>query len=314
VLRIEPPLDPLATLPDLDARLVGDVVHAVLQVVVAGMGEHVQWPAESTVDRLLHDAAHAALRERGIFVPGFEALVAARARPMLDAARELDALEATSIRRASSEVDGSFDLPEGLLGARRLRFRADRVDELEDARRGTDYKTGRPLNAAQGADTRLKHHLDAIARGDKLQAMAYAVGSGATGTGRYVFLADGVETHKRVFEVGAGNEQARSAFDDALEVLLGAFDMGVLFPRLLTSDTHQTNPRCAACEMAQACLRGDSGANRRLARFVALAPRNETAQEAALKLWSLARAKAATAPKAPREPKPKRKKRGEDAS
>jgi hypothetical protein len=294
VLRIEPPLDPLDALPDLDARLVGDVVHVVLQKVVEGMRGPPRWPAPERVEEHLRHAAHAALRERGTFVPGFETLVATRARPMLDAARALDEDEAHAIRSARSEVNGGIDLPEGALGPRRLLFRADRVDELTAGEgvptRWTDYKTGRPISAAVGADTRTKHLLQAIARGEKLQGMAYALGAGPSGSGRYVFLREKVDADKRVYAVGADDERAADAFHDALERIVGAFVMGVLFPRLLGVDTHRTNGLCARCEMAQACLRGDSGANLRLARFVRSSAYADVAQQAALDLWSLSSA------------------------
>jgi hypothetical protein len=288
VLRLEPPLDPLAALPNLDARLVGDVVHAVLQEVVAGMEDHARWPAARTVEEMLYRAARAKLSERGTFVAGFDALVAARARPMLDAARALDELESAAIRASRSEVPGGIDLPEGVLGKRRLLFRADRVDELADAPRFTDYKTGAPISRNQGEDTRLRNHLQEIARGRALQATAYAIGAGPAGSGRYVFLKADVETAKRVFAIGGADAEARELFDEAVDRILGAIDMGVLFPRLLQSDAQRTNLDCARCEMAQACLRGDSGANRRLAKFVNAPAREGAAQEAAFALWSLA--------------------------
>ncbi len=288
VLRLEPPLDPLDSLPDLDARLVGDVVHAVLQHVVDGMKSAVKWPTESRVEELLQAAAHSKLRDRGTFVPGFEALIATRARPMLLAARALDESEPVLVRSARSEVQGGIDLPEGSLGPRRLLFRADRVDEIGDASRWTDYKTGKPIDAGQKAETRAKHLLAGIARGEKLQAMAYAIGAGESGSGRYVFLRENVEAHKRVFAIDAHDAVAREAFDEAVDRLVAAFDMGVLFPRLLMPDLHRANGLCSTCEMAQACLRGDSGANRRLARFAAATEHDGDAEEVAFGLWSLA--------------------------
>jgi RecB family exonuclease len=206
---------------------------------------------------------------------------------MVAAARALDADDAEKVRSSRSEVEGDIGLPEGVLGPRRLRFRADRVDELAAGSRWTDYKTGAPLSFAQGAETRAKHLIAGIARGEKLQAMAYAIGSGASGSGRYAFLREDLEPHKRVFAIEAGNDLAREAFDQALERLVAALDMGVLFPRLLHADLHRTNGLCAGCEMAQACLRGDSGANRRLARFVSASGHASDAEEVALRLWAL---------------------------
>jgi hypothetical protein len=292
VLRLEPPLDPLAALPDLDARLVGDVVHAVLQEVVAHLKEGARWPGDERVEELLHGAARAALRERGTFVAGFETLVATRARPMLAAARALDEAEGATIRASNSEVQGGIDLTEGALGERRLLFRADRVDEVGGATRYTDYKTGAPISRGQGEDTRRRNHLRSIARGRALQATAYAIGAGPAGSGRYVFLEEDLEAHKRVFAIGGSDTEARDLFDEAVDRLVAAFDMGVLFPRLLQADPQRTNGECARCEMAQACLRGDSGANRRLARFVNAPVHDGAAQESAFALWSLATAKA----------------------
>lgn len=293
VLRLAPPLDPLASLPEIDPRLVGDVVHAVLDLVARPAGgrtseeRRVAWPRGEAFEEQLRAATRTALVERGILLAGFDELVMACVRPLLDVARTLDDREATSVRLIDSETERAFALPPGPHGARELRLRIDRLDRTAAGERATDFKTGRPLSSAKTAQTRRQHHLNGVGRGRKLQAFGYARALGPGASGRYVFLRDGLEDDTRVFEVTADDADAAPAFDGALRVLLAAWDGGAFFPRLLNANAQTANPACSHCEVAQACLRGDSAANRRLARFTQSSHVDPDHVKAA-ELWRLA--------------------------
>jgi len=267
VLRLEPPLDPAADLPDVDARLLGEVVHAVLETVHGDPAKRSVWPASSELDLLTQRCARRALGERGILLDGFDTLVAVRARPMLDVARTIDTGDRIEVTLAT-EVKGSLAIPPGLRGARELLFRADRSDRVDGGVRFTDYKTGAPIPGGRKDTTRHTHHLSGIANGTRLQAIVYALSSGQSGAGRYVFLKENVDEDSRVFQVRGSDETARLVFERALATLLAANDGGAFLPRLLDAKAQNNNDACASCEVKVACLRGDSTANRRLALFV----------------------------------------------
>ncbi|MBL8859898.1 MAG: PD-(D/E)XK nuclease family protein [Planctomycetes bacterium] len=290
VLGLEPPLDPAAELPDLEPRIVGNVVHDVLHKVIGTRPAHVAWPTDDKLVPMVRGAARVALIERGILLSGFEALVAARAQPMIAVARALDMREGEASGAATvSEFADKISLAAGLHGERELHFRADRVDQLKEGARYTDYKTGAPLSDAVKAETHLKRHLTGIATGRKLQAQTYAQAAGPGGVGRYLHLGESLDETHRVFAISHGDPQARELFDDALETLLGAWDMGAFLPRILQPDRARENPLCSRCEVKIACLRGDSTAHRRLAAFAVAAPDAEAVDRSAARaLWSLA--------------------------
>src|SRR5262249_13122526 len=154
---------------------------------------------------------------------------------------------------------------ESALGPRALRFRADRADRASGGEIWTDYKSGKPISTAKGADARLKAHREQIARGRALQAFAYALAPGARRTGRYGFLRARVDDEQCALPMVASDAAARALYDEASETILATWDLGALFPRLVGARVDESNRDCARCEMAIACLRGDSGAQARLA-------------------------------------------------
>lgn len=289
VLRLEPPFDPSSDLPDVEPRLVGDVVHAVLKRVVDERVARVSWPADAALGRLLLAEARSALRERGILLPGFEALILARVRPLIEVARALDRREGPA-PVSTSEIGGAIAIPEGLLAERELSFRADRLDELADGKRYTDFKTGKPKSKAGTPDAQRKSLVNEIAGGRKLQAIVYARHAGAGGVGRYVYLDETLPDELRVFQVSNDDSEANDTLDESLEVLLGAWDVGAFTPRMLGANLARDGELCARCEHKIACLRGDSTAHRRLQEFVgheADGPgiENQTVR----KLWNIGR-------------------------
>ena len=66
-----------------------------------------------------------------------------------------------------------------------------------------------------------------------------------------------------------------------------AFDRGSFFPRLIDPATGNEPRRCQVCEVKEACIRGDSGARRRLEHWVADAKPGSDDERALLNLWRL---------------------------
>jgi RecB family exonuclease len=290
LLRIEPTPDPLQALPGVDPLLLGNLVHRVLerlvaeaapeaaadlQAALAGEPRPVGWPAGGIEELLAAEAALLVERE-GIPLPGLARALAARARPFLEEARLAHWPAAGSpVAVLGTEVEGALEVADAAGEPRELRFKADRVDAAATGTLLTDYKTGRPISEAKTERTRREHLLRGVAAGTRLQAAAYALagGSGSSGSsggvgdigarGRYLFQKP--ELAAREFEVTAADREIADAFFAAAKAALAAWEAGVFFPRVVEPDGRREPMRCGWCQVAEACLRGDSGARRRLA-------------------------------------------------
>ena len=310
LLSVEPTPDPLQALPGADPLLLGIVVHEVLAGIVeraqaeppAGLAEalaaepvRVPWPEPATFEAMLLAAAEEALGRDGVALPGLVRALAEQARPRLEAARELDWSGRSGPPAVlAAEVVG--EVAAGTARPRRLRFKADRVDRGPDGPILTDYKTGRPITDKERATTRRTHLMRRVAGGRNLQAIAYAaaaVQAGSPGAvGRYAYLA--AELDKADLRLAAGEADALAALHSAVDAVGAAWDEGGFFPRLVDAKGN-TPPPCAFCEVAEACLQGDSGARLRLGGWVAR--RQEVAEAggeapsgpeaAVLEVWSL---------------------------
>ena len=68
-------------------------------------------------------------------------------------------------------------------------------------------------------------------------------------------------------------------FSGALARVIGgvmrAWEAGAFFPRLVGPDLSREPRQCSHCEVAEACVRGDSGARRRLVTWLEATPRGE---------------------------------------
>ncbi len=99
--------------------------------------------------------------------------------------------------------------------------------------------------------------------------------------------------------VEAGDREALAAFTAAVRAVLDAWDAGSFFPRLVDPSGRREPSRCMLCAVAEACLRGDPGAGRRLhawaSRVRAGAPAAHPAEAAMLAAWDLPTAAAAGA-------------------
>jgi hypothetical protein len=227
----------------------------------------VRWPAPERLAALAYEAAAAAAREEGIVQPGFARLLVRRAEPLLERIRALDF--ASGERRVlGAELTGALELRLADGRARRLVFRADRADPAGAAAALLDYKTGRPLSDAKGEDTRRRHLLADVRRGRRLQGPAYAFAGEPVREGRYLFAHDGLDESAARVAIAHDDEELRAAFEGAARDLLAAFELGAFPPRLLGAKRASSARICERCDVAEACLQGETGSRRHLAAWL----------------------------------------------
>jgi len=280
VLGLSPRVDAAGGLPAAgDPRLVGNAVHEALDRIVGAPGGEIDaamlaatplrpaWPDAAALDALLEASAVHVLREAAISIPGFARVLARRARPHVERARELDWSEGPP-PVLGAEVTGVAQVRVGE-GNRSLYFKADRLDRTADGLRFTDYKSGRPSVAQRDSKRRESGFRDDIAAGRSLQPMAYARAGGPGAVGRYLYLA--VDTPDDVATLPALDAPPyREAFDTAAATLFAAWDAGSFPPRLRKPEADEEPRECTRCEVKEACLRGDSGVRRRLGYWAAV--------------------------------------------
>lgn len=244
-LGLEPPPDPLVDLPELDGLVLGNAVHAALSELLLSRGAN-----EDALQAALGRAAHAALADTGVHLPGLAVVLARRARPFVE--RGLTLVAHLPAQR-SVEVEGTSSAG--------LRFRADLCARDAQGAVLVDFKTGKPLSEAKGLDTRRAHLLRALSRGTHLQAAAYA-DSALARRGEYLYLREGLSEEIARVVVEPGGEFVER-FRASTETLLRAWRSGAIAPQPEDQDG-KPNPLCRSCEVRPACLRDDSGARARL--------------------------------------------------
>lgn len=308
LLRLEPTPDPLAALPGVDPVLLGNVVHASLERITCPPGREgrvhgirgltpvpVTWPGEGEVVQVVREEAERLLAEDGIRLPGLARALADRALPLLDTVRDLD-WAGGAVPVLATEAEGDFDVGDVPGPLRTVLFKADRVDQVGGLVVWTDYKTGRPISKARRPETRRRHFLERVRSGTHLQAVAYLLGSDGGAVGRYLFLRPGLDDEQRELSVATGDQEFAEAFARASEAVLAAWEAGSFFPRVVATDGRKEPARCSFCTVAEACLRGDSGARQRLFEWTGqpdgadaadAADAADTAEEALLRVWHL---------------------------
>ena len=314
LLRLEALPDPLEILPGISPALVGDLVHRCLERLVGAQlttraadletartlqSHSVTWPADRELDRLLDRQAELVARRHGIGMRGFPKMLARVARPYLDVAHQMEWNSNQGIPVAAVEVEGCLPLRLPNSDEQGLYFKADRMDIDDDGERLVDYKTGKnDISTATTAATRQKNLIKRIRAGKSLQAITYALATQSQSSrGRYLFLKPNIDGPEAAREIGIekGNEEARLAFQKAASSLLEAWNQGSFLPRLVKADADRAPRRCGFCQVAEACLRYDSGARGRLRSWMAEhqdayiegAHRPLDAESAALGVWLL---------------------------
>jgi hypothetical protein len=311
MLRIERVPDPLEALPGLDPLRLGSAVHRALEQLARGgkasaegpvrleevresEPRAVAWPGERRALEILREACREILRDEGLdALPGLADLLERSAWPVLERARQLEwPTPDVELAVLGVEVEGDLELLDPTLPEqrRRIGFRADRVDLGERGLVLTDYKTGKPLSTAVKEATRRSHFLDAVRRGDRLQALAYARAAGVR-EGRYLYLGPESEDDCARYRVEASDPEFGAAFDDCLRVVLCALDGGAFLPRMVEARGERLP--CERCQVAEACLSSDSGAVARLRHWLEAASASPSrlgqAEGAALAVWGLYR-------------------------
>ncbi len=305
-LGVAPMPDPQLGLPDPRGRLVGEVVHRVLERIVhdglgdtpdenldqaaARQGRPVPWPSENVLDSILERTAHDVAVEAGLGPLGMAALLAARSRPYLEVARRSEwGKDGRLDSVLASEVEGRVDLP-GV--DRPLRFRADRVDGDGVSLCLVDYKTGRPASQAKGEDTRRKHLLKEVVTGRMLQAAAYAAASGdGSAKGRYLWLRPdiaGAPEESRTAVIHGDEADFAAALAEAVGAVGEVREVGTMFPRVEEVGSDKLPDHCKYCAVAEVCRRDDSAFRRRLVAWMESPdPGAEAFEKAARRLWHL---------------------------
>jgi hypothetical protein len=269
--------DPLESLPTVEKRVMGMVVHRVLEElacragvprggrlaeVLARGGWTVPWPEPQAFEALLASAARAELEKERAPLAGHVRLVAECARELLLRAREFlekDGHRFADARVLGVEVEGRAEVPLAL-GRLAIDFRADRVERREGHAVLSDFKTG-------WAEKKADAFGDELAAGLALQPAAYALAAGDGGVGRYLYLQAPLDEVEVGPGVGLGPH--RGPLQRALQVLVDAWSAGTLFPRVVEPYKEKEPIWCKSCEVAVACLRGDSGARRALQALAA---------------------------------------------
>ncbi len=288
LLRLEPIPDALEELPGIDRRLLGAAVHAALEEWVRARASLTKKTLEEVrqiepillpekidgaeLERSLQVAARRVLREAGFLLPGFERILVEQARSYVKEALRLQVEGAVCL---GAEIEGFVVLPNG----GHIHFRADRVDREAGRLLLTDYKTGKPISTALQESTRSEHWLKNIAGGKHLQAVAYALGAAQCdakpAAGCFLFLDPHLPNEYRRFSVTSDDTEVMECFTETVCTLLAAWRAGIFPPRVSDPAGKQEPRRCEDCEFSTACLRGDSGARRRLLGFGQAAPEAE---------------------------------------
>ena len=300
-LGVAPMPDPLLGMPEIGGLLVGNVVHGVLEAVVADVvGRHgdlervlaktpknVKWPDQPKLEVLLSAQARRVASRAGLAPLGLEPLLAARARRVLERAKELEWGRGFLEGVLGAEVEGEAAVPRL---SRPLAFRADRVDSDRGTVVLVDYKVSKPAVTAKTDTARGNNIRKKVFRGRLLQAAAYSQAvDDKTGRGRYVYLKPGDwvdEVCELVIE--GDDEDLIDGFATAVQTIDRARASGIAFPRVEEADGSSAT-HCTYCGVSEACRRDDSNFRRNLIHWMndtdAGAPHPE--DEVARALWWL---------------------------
>ncbi|HKI85065.1 MAG TPA: PD-(D/E)XK nuclease family protein [Candidatus Krumholzibacteria bacterium] len=317
VLRLQPLPDPLASLPLLDRRRVGSVVHktlerivervigkpprAGLQAIVEQTAVEVPWPDDPLLARTSEDAALEVLREEGLALPGLARALATCARPYLEVCRQ-ELFSPSPPKVVAAEVSGAVELAQPDGPTLRLLFRADMAQRRQEELHLIDFKSSAPFITTTKDASRRRHLLNALHSGTRLQGMSYALSlqqmTQETGWGSYLHLKPDASGLSSWIDFRGDDREASDALREVVKILHDARRRGSLFPRVVDPTGQKEPDACKYCEVSAACVRGDSQSRQREAEFFlklrARQAENEKLteqQELLLALWELPGAK-----------------------
>jgi hypothetical protein len=302
--------DALEALPALSTVVVGNAVHAVLECVVdRSCGERanerdslqaalargavrVSWPEAAELAAIATEAASRIAADEGVRIPGFARALAQRALGMIEVARARDWSEAGGLAALGAELAGDLVVRDAAGRERRLGFLVDRADLVDGVLRLTDYKTGKPVATVTGEPKKREKLIEAISEGRALQSAAYLAAAQALGAaraeGRLLYLREELDDRSREFVARHDDAELVAAFEATARTAVAALDAGTLFPRLVLSDKDEEPTACEWCEVAAACLRGESNQRARLREWAANeAARRDTASAADRALFAV---------------------------
>ncbi len=287
-LGLQPAIDALVLLPEVDGLLVGQLVHEVLERLVGRAGAQVRrpladalegepvdvpWPKSAELPHLLRGPAQRVVREQGLGLPGLPDFLAHRARPQVERLGELVAPAGVIRGVLGAEIEATIGVARETGPKIALHFRADRVDRVMQGEGGPelllldDYKTGQPFTTAKRAVTRRGHLLKQIGSGLGLQLAAYASLTppdwGCEVQGRLVYTSPGLGDEQARVVLCGSEVDWQEPFELAVRTLVEAIETGALPPRLLDGTRKKEPHACTYCELSEACVRGDSSARRR---------------------------------------------------
>ena len=305
VLRVESLPDPLGELPEVSALELGSLVHRVLDRLASEVlreggapeGQPValaelrartpvawEWPGDKTVIRCLREESSRLLTESGLGFAGLEEVLWRQAWVPLQVFRDLEwANPDASVSLLGAEVEAGVGV-----GQTTIRFRADRVDLRDGALLFTDYKTGKFFSKGVKEETRRKHFRERVEMGKLLQGTGYALAGGdAQDVGRYLYLDPETSSEYLEVRVPASDLELVEAFEGTASALLELRQVGGFAPRLVDSKGLKEPDACGWCEVAAVCLRGDSGARRRLRQWLEDGAVGTPGEQSLRKLWDV---------------------------
>jgi hypothetical protein len=202
----------------------------------------------------------------------------------------------------ASEVSGRVELVQADGHTLQLSFRADLAQRRQKELHLIDFKTSAPFLKTTTDASRRKHSLNALRSGTRLQGMSYALaGQQATegdAWGSYLHLRPDAHGLPPWIDFRASDREASDAFREAVKVLYEARLRGSFFPRLVDPSGQKEPDACKYCEVASACVRGDSQSRQREVEvFLKLRARQAKheklteQEELLLSLWDLPGAK-----------------------
>jgi hypothetical protein len=308
VLRLVPLPDPDGVLPELDSRLVGGSAHRVVEQLLGGRpaeGEDdletvlsapvsvIPRPSAEEVDRTVREVVAALAKRDGLRLGRYLDVVRERVAEHVAAALAVLWPNGAPLRVAGVEVQGAARVPLREGEERHVRFRADLV--VQPGPVLVDLKTGGAFSTSAKASDRAARLLEHARTGERLQALAYALGAPESegAVGRLAFVNPKVPADRATFDAPSDDEGVRAVLSEAVSTLVGAWDEGVAPPRLTDPSGEKEPRRCGhQCEVADACVRGDSGARLRLVEWMehqSLSRDRAPATDLALRTWELPR-------------------------